>query len=810
GLCQSVVASALTATGTNLQWYTVPTGGTGSSTLIPSTSSPGVTRYYVSQTVNGCESSRDTATVIITAKPSNPTVTSNQGFCQNAVVGPLSATGTNIKWYVVPTGGAPLTNPPTPSTSTPGNTVFFVSQTSSTTGCESDRVPVTVTIYATPAPPAITSPINYCVGGPATPSIASQVAGSNLKWYTVPTGGIGSSTAPVANTSTATIDTYYVSQTQNTCEGPRGMIIVNVIANPAPPQTNNVTYCQFGIAGPLAANGQNLLWYAAATGGTGKTVAPVPSTSVAGTFKYYVSQTVNGCESERDSIVVTVNPKPQPPVGNDDSVCQYSVPVPLSGTGSNLLWYLAPTGGIGISIPPSPVTSTPGTFYWYVSQTLLGCESDRDTVEIEVVQLPDAPVADSAEYCLNGVAQPVTATGQDLKWYTVPFGGTPLATAPTPTTSSIGYIRYYVSQTMFGCESPRDTAVVKVDTLVTVNIYVSDKFFCLTDSVEIGQTGVMPDTGMFTWTWDGGNVLSGDTSGPYILKWNTPGKKTITLNAEDNGCRASDTSTLEVLPLPEAWFNMPDEICPGKELEVTTVDSFLKYAYGYNWTIEGASDIVRSDSTGFVTYWDKPGIYSVKLRTISDSGCMSPMFADTITVREEPKAKILPLEYTTICTKTGVNLKAEVLQGFHKYEWSPAEYFLINKSTDVIATIPSSGYIRLSVTDDFGCTGNDSVYVGIKLCCKAVLPSAFSPNNDGRNDQFGIISSGNYRISSFRIVNRYGDEVFSTRNQRDRWDGTYNGQPQGIGTYYYYIKYSCEDDDADNEVEERGDVTLIR
>ena len=52
--------------------------------------------------------------------------------------------------------------------------------------------------------------------------------------------------------------------------------------------------------------------------------------------------------------------------------------------------------------------------------------------------------------------------------------------------------------------------------------------------------------------------------------------------------------------------------------------------------------------------------------------------------------------------------------------------------------------------------------------------------------------------------------MFSTNYQHDRWDGTYNGQPQGLDTDYYYIKYTCQDDDDDNEVEERGDVVLVR
>ncbi|MCB0697505.1 MAG: immunoglobulin domain-containing protein, partial [Chitinophagaceae bacterium] len=407
--CQNVVASPLTATGTNLKWYNVPTGGTGSSTLSPSTLVAGTFKYYVSQTDgNGCEGPRDSVVAIITAKPNAPTVVANQSYCQGATIPQLTATGTNLKWYVVPIGGSPLSSAPTPSSATPGNSTYFVSQTNGSTGCESDRASITITIYATPAAPTIVSPVFYCVGGLATPTLASQVTGSNLKWYTVPTGGSGSTTAPVVSTSVPTNDTYYVSQTLNTCEGARGMIIAVVQANPAPPLTNDTTFCQFAPSGALTATGQNLKWYTSSSGGTGSTTAPTPSTASAGTFKYYVSQTINGCESPRDSITVTVNAKPQPPVGNDDSICQYTTPVAITATGSNLRWYDTAVGGFASSTAPVPATTIPGTYFWYVSQVINGCESDRDTVEIEIVPQPAAPTSDTVEYCLGGIAQPLT------------------------------------------------------------------------------------------------------------------------------------------------------------------------------------------------------------------------------------------------------------------------------------------------------------------------------------------------------------------------------------------------------------------
>ena len=88
----------------------------------------------------------------------------------------------------------------------------------------------------------------------------------------------------------------------NTCQSPRTAITVTVNATPsAPTVTSPITYCQNANATPLSATGTNLLWYSTATGGGGVSTNPTPSTTTVGSVTYYVSQTVNGCESSRAS-----------------------------------------------------------------------------------------------------------------------------------------------------------------------------------------------------------------------------------------------------------------------------------------------------------------------------------------------------------------------------------------------------------------------------------------------------------------------------------------------------------------------------
>ncbi len=176
---EAAKVSSLIATGTDIRWYTVPTGGTA----LASTDALANGTYYASQTLNGCESlNRLSVTVVITVTAA-PTGTASQDFCEIAAakVSDLTATGTDIKWYTVPTGGTALA-----STDALSNGTYYASQTLN--GCESlDRLAVTVSITVTAAPTGTASQ-SFCEIAAA--KVSNLIAtGTDIKWYTVPTGG---------------------------------------------------------------------------------------------------------------------------------------------------------------------------------------------------------------------------------------------------------------------------------------------------------------------------------------------------------------------------------------------------------------------------------------------------------------------------------------------------------------------------------------------------------------------------------------------------------------------------------------------
>jgi len=156
----------------------------------------------------------------------------------------------------------------------------------------------------TPVAPTVTTPISYCQGATTT---SLKATGTSLKWYTTATGGTANTTVPTPLTTIVGTTTYYVSQTLNNIESDRAAITVNVSATPiAPTVTTPINYILNATPIALSATGTALKWYTVATGGTAITTTPTPSTTATGIVNYYVSQTVNTCESPRATIAVVV------------------------------------------------------------------------------------------------------------------------------------------------------------------------------------------------------------------------------------------------------------------------------------------------------------------------------------------------------------------------------------------------------------------------------------------------------------------------------------------------------------------------
>jgi gliding motility-associated-like protein len=120
-----------------------------------------------------------------------------------------------------------------------------------------------------------------------------------------------------------------------------------------------------------------------------------------------------------------------------------------------------------------------------------------------------------------------------------------------------------------------------------------------------------------------------------------------------------------------------------------------------------------------------------------------------------------------------------------------------------------NGVYTAIVRDAHECTDSASARVVYDNCCKIFIPDAFTPNGDGKNDKIKVLFKGDMMLKVYSIYNRFGQKVFTTTTNGTGWDGTFNGAPQDMGTYNYYVKALCGSAGM-QEVEYKGTITLIK
>jgi gliding motility-associated-like protein len=143
--------------------------------------------------------------------------------------------------------------------------------------------------------------------------------------------------------------------------------------------------------------------------------------------------------------------------------------------------------------------------------------------------------------------------------------------------------------------------------------------------------------------------------------------------------------------------------------------------------------------------------------------------------------------------------------------WNPAAFVSDPFALEPILTPEMTMYFTLDYLYD-GCTAVDSLHITVidpteVTCGDVPMPSAFTPNSDGRNDTYYISSPFSVeRLISFEIFDRWGNKVFFTSNINDHWDGTLHGKELNPGLFLWKLKYLCRGE----EIVDSGSVMLIR
>jgi gliding motility-associated-like protein len=152
-----------------------------------------------------------------------------------------------------------------------------------------------------------------------------------------------------------------------------------------------------------------------------------------------------------------------------------------------------------------------------------------------------------------------------------------------------------------------------------------------------------------------------------------------------------------------------------------------------------------------------------------------------------------------------------IATGGTRYFWSPSTGLsnpnIANPIALLGANIDSITY-KVSVFDNNGCTAVDDMKVRIyKSQPDIFVPTAFTPDKDGKNDILKPITVGIVQLHYFSIYNRWGQQVFTTNELGKGWDGNFNGVQQSAGTFVFITEGT---DYMKNKIFRKGTTVLIR
>jgi gliding motility-associated-like protein len=761
GASSSLTASGIYGVGPYTYSWT-PGALTGS----PVSVSPTATTTYNLTITDACgiTATGSTTVTINTVAPITGTTTLCVGNTSNL----NDATTGGHGWTSSNTGVATITSPAGIVTAVaPGTTTITYTLTS--TGCYTTTV-----VTVTPVPGAITGTATLCVG-----------SATNL--FNAATGGTWSSSTPgiASISSTGVVTGAAVGTATITYGSPSCYSTTTVTVNLLAPITGTLSVCK-GNTTLLADAMSAGTWSSSNTAVA--TIAPstgiVTGMSAGTTLISYLIP--SGCYATAVVTVVAV-----PAIGGTPSVCVGSTTA-LSNVTTGGTWSSSNSSVATIDIATGVATGVnAATSMITYTESSLGCYA---TVVLSVNPLPVAIVGTPAVCAgLTTLLSDATAAGTWISDNTavasVDAGG--LLTGVSAGTANVTY------QLPTGCIATLPVVVNPLPAAI-----VGAGAVCIGATIDLTD----PDAGG-TWTSRDLNMATVDAAGNVSAL--AIGNTLITYTLP-TGCLI--TAPIAVAPLPVASFYAQHDICPG-ETTTLALTSHSSDIASYSWDFGAANIITASSNSGgpYVITWPSTGVYTLSMVATSIAGCSSQPLIDTVTVHTLPDAGILPINFIHAkspahCLGDSIGMAAKTNLYKHRYEWGPASFFETNVDNRVIGTIGHAGYITLTVIDPYGCKASDSVYVDAQSCCNVFFPTAFTPNGDGRNDAFRNAGLGYHKMQEFRVTNRWGQTVFESANPESAWDGTFNGEPQDMGVYYFFFTYDCDG----KIVMDKGEVTLIR
>lgn len=470
-----------------------------------------------------------------------------------------------------------------------------------------------------------------------------------------------------------------------------------------------------------------------------------PTLQVTQQGSYWVQITTDNCTSS-DTILVDFSPTHTVQIGNDTILCNGETLL-LDATASmaTYLWQDNSTN--------SSFNVTQPGIYW-VEVTIDGCIA-LDTIEVDY-RLVQADLGNDTLLCQgNTLLLDVFTSNATYLWQ------------DNSTNSSFQVTQqgtYEVQVTVDNCVD-NDTIVVSYNQLPIINLGM-DTILC--EGAELLLDVESPNA---TYLWQ-------DNSTNSSFNVTQPGIYSLEITLD--GCSAIDSIVVEYR-LVQADLGNDTLLCQGDTLQL---EVFMPNAT-YLW---------QDNSTNSSLQVTQQGTYEVK---VTVDNCIAN---DTIEINYNQQPMINLGIDTTLCE--GEELLLDV-------ETSNATYLWQDNSTSASFTATDPGTYWVQVNVDACESSSDTIVIEIEECnCNVSIPNAFSPNQDGFNDQFAPLTNCTFTSYDFKIFNRWGENIFESTDHALEWDGTQDGKPSTIGVYVYLLTYQLSNSDLTETL--TGDVTLLR
>jgi gliding motility-associated-like protein len=438
---------------------------------------------------------------------------------------------------------------------------------------------------------------------------------------------------------------------------------------------------------------------------------------------------------------------------------------------------------------------------WNSGQAIHGIQNNGGTIAVIVPgrNLPNQWTATNDAW--RFLPQPAgggggVPAGVSIEWFDVtnnivlPDSTDSLNVCPNVTTTYKAVATFYLCG---GVEKDSDEITIVKQLPLSLNVTNVTDANCFGNSDGSFTVVASGGTNSFTYTYNGIPMIGGTQSGLPAGTYNV---------VATDGANCTISTDVTINQPPEVILSIAEQIdvkCKYQKsgfVKLDAVGGIPGYLYWYGSNASSISPDMNYLEAGNYRFY------------VADShGCLDSV--DTYISQPDSLLNVYLIPHIATCiSKKDGSVEAIASGGVpdYGYEWSskPPQY-------SATATDLESGVYHVVVTDANGCITATQSPVEQQLCCQIFLPDAFSPNNDTKNDVYRILEyGGGVILGEFRIYNRWGQEIFSTREITKGWDGTFKGAQQNLDTYHYVVVYQCNEKGIISQKVKKGDFILVR